>query len=417
MSLWRTGQGPDDSRKEKYPITFYAMRELRLIMLLLISGGYLFTGEPEEWQLVFVVGSMLLFACTHLLHFSSRTTRYYLWWSGIDFVISVLFGIVFPTSSIYQINFGIIGVTLLIFTDHRKSLTAAAVLLAVAWAALWRFNYLHTGRLNLLNVLTNFGFVLNSIFVGALIRYLMQARLKIAEQYEALDESHRALQDAHDQLHNYANQVEQLTETKERNRIAREIHDTVGHTMTALLVQLQATRMLQEHDPVKSKETLLRCEDLARSALQEVRLSVRTLRDEESAKPTIIESVRTLLSDFSNMTGVLTSLHLEGNPSCVTASLQPIIYRIIQESLTNAKRHGNADKAKVTIRCSHRQIELEIHDDGQGTAEVTPGFGLINMRERVQEQGGTVRFASEREGGFLVSAIFPLQQQIWSYGG
>lgn len=387
-------------------------------MLLLTSGSYLFTdAELKEWQIIFVLSSMFLFVATHLLHFSQRTTRYYLWWSAIDFVTSSLYGIVFPESSLFQINFGIIGVTLLIFTDNRKYLSFAAISLTVVWALLWRLQYLQTGTVNFINFLINFGYVLNSILVGALIRHLLLARQKISEQYEALEESHRALQEAHDTLYNYTSQVEQLTAARERNHIAREIHDTVGHAMTALLVQLQAARMLQEHDAAKSNETLLRCEELARSALQQVRLSVRALREEEGAQLTVIESIQNLLGDFSEMTGVSVSLQLEGDPSHISASLQLTLYRIIQESLTNAKRHGNASAADITIRCDNRQIELEIHDNGQGTGEVTAGFGLTNIRERVQEQGGTVRFATEKGAGFHVTVIFPLQKQMWRYGG
>lgn len=413
MNVWKSKSGGPE-----YPIVFWFMKELRIFMLLLISGSYLFKDHGAEgWKMGFVVAAMCIFLADHFLHFSHKTTKYCIWWTGIDFFVSALFGIVFPLSTIYQINFGIAGVTLILFTDTKRILLPGTILLTVVWACLWRLNYQAIGHLNFIDTLINLGFVLNSVLVGVMIRFLLKARIKIAEQYEKLDESHQALQEAHEQLRGYAKKVEELTTTRERNHIAREIHDTVGHTMTALVVQLQAARMLQEHDREQSRETLLRCEELARSALQEVRLSVRALRDEDTNHPALIDSLRTLLAEFSNMTGLKTVLRVEGEFSSISTSLQPAIYRIVQESLTNAKRHGNAANAEVSITCTEHQVELSVRDDGQGTGSVTPGFGLINLRERAAEQGGTVQFFSEKGAGFRVQAFFPLQQLMWRYGG
>lgn len=277
--------------------------------------------------------------------------------------------------------------------------------------------YIQTGSLDLIFNLICASFILHGCLVGALIRYLLQARTKIDEQYKELTASHQALQEAHEETRIYASQVESLTATRERNQIAREIHDTVGHTMTALLVQLQAARALQDHDPGQAAETIVLCEQLARSALQEVRLSVRALHDEGAVQSNLIDALKSLLAEFSNMTGLKTSLNVHGNPSVITSSLQPTIYRIIQESLTNAKRHGHADTAEVAIHCTEQQIEIDIQDNGEGSAEVVPGFGLINMRERVLEHSGSIQFISERGLGFHVRLLFPLQVKTWSFGG
>lgn len=404
--------------QQKVPITFYLMRELRLVMLLLIGGSFIFTNEAiTYWQIVFVITALLVYTLTHVLHFNERTTKYHLVWTSVDFILTIMFGIVFPTLTLYQINFGVIGITLLIFTNNKRTIRIASLLFVIAWAYLWTLNYLHTGSFRFIDMLINLGFVINSSFVGIMVGYLFKARAKIEEQYEKLDHSHSELQETHEQLRIYAQQVEELTATSERNKIAREIHDTVGHTMTALIVQLQAARMLQEHNLQQAAETLNRCEDLARSALQEVRLSVRALRDEGGSNLTIVDTLRKLIKDFSDMTGMLTSLQVNGDLTRITTSLQPTIFRLIQESLTNAKRHGNASKATVTLQAMEHQIEIVIMDNGQGAAEVVPGFGLINMRERVHEHSGSIQFESAKESGFRVRVTFPLQTKTWSYGG
>lgn len=407
-----------DLNHTKDPISFSLMRPLRLIMYLIISGSYLFgdTGLTE-WQTEFVIIAIIVFILTHVLHFSNKTKQYYFIWSSIDFVLTTLFGIIFPTSTIYQISFGIIFITLFLFTNDRRILNTAGVSFGLVWIILWIIHYSATGRLDLINMLMNLGFVANSTMVGALVSHLIRARSKLEEQYEKVKESHMALQDAHDQLREYSQQVEELTSIRERNQIAREIHDTVGHTMTALIVQLQGARMLQERVPAQAEAALSRCEELARSALQEVRLSVRALRDDREGPVTVTDVLRRLIKDFSEMSQMQISLAVEGDVSLIPTSLQPTIYRLIQESLTNAKRHGEATQAYVSIRSADNHLQIGIEDNGRGVAEVVPGFGLINMRERVMEHGGSIYFDSESGSGFRVHITFPLDVRKWTYGG
>ena len=123
-------------------------------------------------------------------------------------------------------------------------------------------------------------FVIYGAFVGGLIRNFHSAKETISVQYGQLNESHEALQVAHGQLSEYAEQVEQMTVIRERNEIAREIHDTVGHKLTALIVQLQVAREMAERDAEKAKEVIAICEQLTRDSLHELRLSVRTLKDD-----------------------------------------------------------------------------------------------------------------------------------------
>jgi signal transduction histidine kinase len=390
----------------------------RLAMFLLLPGDFLVGAKDlEPWQRGFILGAMFVFAMVHFLFTKAKTARANVILCAVDFVVAVAFGLVFPNGYPYEILIGIIGVTLMLETDNRRVMRAWFGTVSVVWLSVQLINTFVHGKGQWIESLINFGFILFCTLVGYLIRFNQKARAEITDLYKQLGESHQALQAANGELGDYAKQVERLTMTRERNTIAREIHDTVGHTMTALIVQLQAARKLQDRDLEQSRETLLRCEELARSALQEVRLSVRTLRDDEAVPTSITEALRKLLADFSDMTGLQTKLQLHGDPTGVTIALQLTIYRIVQESLTNAKRHGQAARAVVSLACSEQEVLLEIGDDGEGQDEVVPGFGLINMRERVQEQGGSVHFSSERGKGFRVQIRFPLQQQTWRYGG
>jgi signal transduction histidine kinase len=225
------------------------------------------------------------------------------------------------------------------------------------------------------------------------------------------------LKEAHEQLGNYAKQVEDLTSIQERNRIAREIHDTVGHKMTALLIQLQLARELVNQKKEEGGPTLEICETIARDALQELRVSVQTLRAEGHESITFQDSVKTLLQEFSSRAQIKTTLKIEGDPSYISTSIQPTLKRMIQESLTNAVRHGKATRCSITIVCREDKISCSIQDNGTGESHVKPGFGLVNMRERVTQHGGQLRVESNPEKGFILSAEFPLRQQQWQLGG
>ncbi|MGB8955528.1 MAG: sensor histidine kinase, partial [Tumebacillaceae bacterium] len=383
----------------------------------LLCGAYYMEPGWAAWKYPYVLVATFVFTINHFL--LKVVGRHYLWLVAVDFVLGTGFGLVFLGSgNLYMLFYGLVCVTLMLLTDDKRVKTGAGALILLGLSSVLVCESLYgEGPIDWLGWLLDLGFVVFASLVGSLIRHYQVSRRQIQRLYQELDESHQALREAHDQLSGYARQVEALTATRERNQIAREIHDTVGHTMTALLVQLQAGRKLQDRDPEKSRETLLRCEDLARSALQEVRLSVRAIRDEDGPEASLIDALRKLLSDFSEMSDMAAHLHVQGHPGVIGQALQPALYRIVQESLTNAKRHGSAGNASVTLTCTDQKVTLEIGDDGIGSGEIAPGFGLINMRERVEEQGGTIQFASEAGRGFCVSVTFPLQQQTWRFGG
>lgn len=388
----------------------------RIAMLEGIAASYLFKSEGlTEDQGRFIEIGMMLFAVHHALYM--MFPKRFAWMFAADLLLAFAFGVVInPVDHTYLLFYGIQSMTLLLMTNNRRAVTWWFIVVTIIWAVMIAVEGMHIQEFKLFNILFNYGFFVFATLVGWLIRYYQQSRQQFAKLYEELGISHQELQSAHEQLRSYARQVEEMTAVRERNHIAREIHDTVGHKMTALLVQLQAGRKLLERDREQSHQTLLNCEELARAALQEVRLSVRTLRVEDTA-PTLLESLRLLLAEFSKMTSLEATLVVQGDLTLIAESWHPAIYRIVQEALTNAKRHGDARSAQVLLSGTSEEVCLEIVDDGHGVASVQPGFGLINMQDRVTELGGTVLFTSEEGGGFRILVRFSLQQQVWRFGG
>lgn len=390
----------------------------RIATIVMICFVYANHVSRETAHLQFFVGiALFIYIVNHILlvkvNGGKKLVFYTLLANGM---VTALLGFLFPETCLYLIIFGIDAVGLFIH-EFRRSMTYFFItFFFLCWLINILHAYQHTGSLELESNAINFMFIVFSALAGSLIKKLTAARKMVDEQYEELTLSHTALKEAHEQLRLYAKEVEELTAVRERNDIAREIHDTVGHNMTALIVQLQLAEALWKQKSDATEEVLHTCHGLARKSLQEVRASVHALK-EEGKLGNIIENMREMLHGYSKATKVQVSFQLQGDPVVIPLSLQPTLLRAMQESLTNAKRHGKASLCEVSLTCSAKQVKLCILDNGVGVNEVSPGFGLLNMRERVEEHGGTIQFESEIEKGFRLQIEFPLQEKTWLIGG
>ncbi|WP_186578817.1 sensor histidine kinase [Aquibacillus kalidii] len=390
----------------------------RLIMFILIS--YIYYSSLQEANIlhtVYVCTSILIFIINHVLMLSIKQPKYSPIFIAIDSICITGFIFLFPGSTLYLILFGVNAVTLFLAIDKISVIISFVTTFFIVWAVGVGYTYHVTGVVDLMSNIVNFTFITFASIVGSLIRKLINAQEQIAVQYTELNDSHKALKDAHLQLQFYTEQVTDLTMIQERNRISREIHDTVGHKMTALLIQLQLAKELQETDLNKSKTTIELCEELSRSALQEIRLAVRTLQlDKKNENRSIVPNITKILEEYQRMTGLQADFHFKGEPNLIPPSTQIQITRILQESITNAVRHGKATICKVSVDVSETNIVMSVKDNGKGVNTINPGFGLNNMRQRVHELGGSLTFESSKEYGFYVHASFPLKEIYWKAG-
>ncbi|GAA3921959.1 sensor histidine kinase [Microbacterium invictum] len=198
----------------------------------------------------------------------------------------------------------------------------------------------------------------------------------------------------------------------DRVRIARELHDVVAHHVSAMGVQAGAARTVVDRDPVAAKAALTVVEESARSALTELRQLLETLRTPDADAPggsTLHLSALPELVAHAGENGLPTTLTVVGEPVPVTELVQANLYRIAQESLTNARRHGGPGAtADVRLRYTDEAIELEITNTGRVPIAGRAGLGLVGMRERAAASGGTIEVGSRERGGFLVRVRLPL---------
>jgi signal transduction histidine kinase len=199
-------------------------------------------------------------------------------------------------------------------------------------------------------------------------------------------------------------EIARLAVADERLRLSREIHDGVGHALTAAHIQIEAARVLLEADGEAARAHLSNASALLREGLDDVRSSVRELRDERMNTERFVERLGTLCVGESPKV----TLVVGGTPSTLDAARAHTLFRVAQEGLTNARRHAGASHVDVRLAFGTHALTLTIEDDGQAPATLSPGLGLTGLVERVERHGGTVRLSRSDSGGARVHATMPL---------
>jgi signal transduction histidine kinase len=203
-----------------------------------------------------------------------------------------------------------------------------------------------------------------------------------------------------------------LAVSDERARIARELHDVVGHSVSVMTVQASAARRLLRPHQEKEREALLVVEQTGREALAEMRRMVGVLRRPEEApalapQPSLEQIQR--LVEQTREAGLPVELRIEGEPVTLPAGLDLTAYRLVQEGLTNTLKHAQAQQAEVVVRYDDGYVELTVSDDGQGAGNGGgSGHGLVGMRERVSVYGGELEAGPRPGGGFRLRARLPV---------
>lgn len=201
-------------------------------------------------------------------------------------------------------------------------------------------------------------------------------------------------------------EVAQLAAANERNRLAREIHDTLGHYLTVIHVQLEAARALLRTEPDRGLLAINRAQALAKDGLTAVRQSVKALR--EGARVEGIADQLASLVDASRDESFRATFTCTGDPRPVSAPVALALHRTALEALTNVRRHAAA--TRVVFALAYRddgRVQLRVEDDGQGAAATDGGFGLIGIRERAEQLGGRVSYRTAAGAGFTLEMELP----------
>jgi signal transduction histidine kinase len=240
--------------------------------------------------------------------------------------------------------------------------------------------------------------------------FSQEHRIQLAEKdlLKMLRGANLSLAETNISLQDTAAQAELVTTFKERTRIAREIHDSLAYTLTNLTALLNAYssrfRTKGFEIPDEIKEALI----LARDGIKDVRQVLRTLRPGENEKYNGLGNIQRLTKVFEQATGIKVTLSFGEVPQFFNEKLEKIIYRVVQEGLTNSFRHGKASEVLVSLHLiGDEGIELIMKDNGCGSAVETDGFGLVGINERVAEVNGKVTIHSKANYGFTLQVWLP----------
>ena len=248
------------------------------------------------------------------------------------------------------------------------------------------------------------------LFLTWLARLVGSRGLQIRRQHEELlriDRTVRALSEANLDFQELATRVQRETEEQERRRITREIHDIVGHTLTNIQMMMEAATDLFRRDSAGLEELLLKSRDQAQRGLLETRRAMRNLRSAPVIRAGGLGRVTEVARIFEKATKVTVKLHFGNAAESFGVLIDDVVYRTVQESLTNALRHGNATEITVSFWVVEQALRLSVVDNGVGSKEIVPGIGLSGMAERIALVGGTLK-AENTPFGFLVSTEIPL---------
>lgn len=218
------------------------------------------------------------------------------------------------------------------------------------------------------------------------------------------------LEDANQQLREYALQVEELAISKERNRLAREIHDGLGHSLTTIFMQIQAARAVLSQDPKRTETALETAQALTQKALTDVRSSVSALRASPEEGLPLVEQIREVVKSCE-MAGIPVDFTILGTPRTLAPQSQLTLFRSVQEGINNVCKHAAASHAWVTLDYEpDHQVRLKIRDDGVGSDHLEGGFGLMGMRERVRLVNGQLNIDSAPGKGMSLEIVVPDEQ-------
>ncbi|MCY7979963.1 sensor histidine kinase [Bacillus inaquosorum] len=257
------------------------------------------------------------------------------------------------------------------------------------------------------DIISNISIMIGLYVFFSSMRFRREARkeaernhAELAKMHLQLEQAHEELQKAHAELQEASVLSLRYAVLEERTRIARDIHDSIGHELTSVIVQLQSLPYILKSSKEDSEKVIQNVLSVARECLQEVRSVVHRVG---------LTALRGLIHQVEERSGLHVSLDTAGlSEESWPQNVSETIYRILQEALTNIIRHAHASYAAVVISNDETHLYVTITDDGQFTVNLTYGFGLRGMKERAEKAGGSLSLSTVQPSGLQIELALPL---------
>lgn len=377
---------------------------------------------PENPGLIFFE-TLILFSCVIvLMNFFDHRVKEYPFENLLFLSIETILGFFIMKSLYFSYN----GIIYLIFCDalfrfkenkYVKWLTIPLSLLLIISnydffntlfplvnADAYFEVYTSTTR-GLLQVGINFLDIINLLFF---ILFLMIYIANEVQENERMTQELIMVHQVNHELENYAAVSEKIAEDKERKRLAREIHDTLGHALTGIAAGVDACIAMIDINPEATKKQLMVISKVVRQGIVDVRNSLNKLRPGALEQHGFKGAIENMIEEFTSVCDLTISLDYRLYKVDFENTKEDILFRVIQESVTNAVRHGDATHIDISLYIEDNSLYLKIQDNGQGCEEIHYGFGLKQMKERLGMINGKVAYDGHH--GFLTIVTIPLQE-------
>jgi len=312
-----------------------------------------------------------------------------------SFVLDIIFIFLLSTLSRYVINYYVYILYMILIVEiglNVDSKLSKYLIGIIVFMTMYHYGVLYYYRSNLGTISEIvFMLVINILIIFTIVLIHLNKKERIKQ--EALNE----------ELLKSQAQLKQLTSIAVKNNIARDIHDTFGHDMMALIMEIEMASVLIDQEPTKAKELMKQANVSARKGMKTIRQVVETLRNEEDL---IRETIVDMIENYHSRLDIEINYTL---PDTVENNIEvkEVLYRLIQECMTNSIRHGKADRIDIEVKEGINTFVFKVKDNGLGSDNMKEGYGLKGMKERIESLNGRVKFKSDN--GFVVEGYIEVK--------
>ena len=250
--------------------------------------------------------------------------------------------------------------------------------------------------------------LLESATLVLFIAFMCEFLIDLHQEKENIAQELNMMNRVNEDLRHYAQMTEQIAESRERKRLAREIHDTLGHALTGIAAGIDATLVIMDKNPEMAKSQLHLVRQVVSEGIGDVRASLQKLRPGALEQRGLKGALEKMIREFESVTAMTIDLDYQADSLDVDKAKEDVCFRLVQESITNARRHGAATHAAVRFAVDGDWLVITVRDNGRGLPQktITYGYGLTQMEENVPSLHGTLLF--DGSDGFLTEARIPL---------
>src|SRR6266566_5624626 len=379
-------------------MNIYVRSLLSLATLVLVTlDGRSLQQTPLTWSVLAVI--MLIYLVMIWVRQS--------WWTRTKYVLAVCL-LMALTLILHLFNGGnsyvgslLVPLVLLLAREQQHYRQFTAILAALTIAVIFALSFPSPLAFALLP-----GVITLYFCVRAINKYKEAHRLSQLH-VQLLDEAHQELQQTHAALQEASVHSMRYAALAERTRLARDMHDGLGHQLTSLIVQLQALEIMLPGDPAQAANAVPAMLEIARKAMAEIRLAVRDWSEDESGLGLI--ALKGLVSQSAAHSHLALEFHQDDDLSDLAVEMSVALYRILQEALTNIMRHAEETLASIQVQERYQQVILTVSDNGHYTEHtpLTPGFGIKGIMERSQSLGGSCTISQNQPHGLKLQVMLP----------